>query len=212
MSLRERYQALRRRVFLEDVVVPLFKAEREIGHLQITSGALLLAVVLMGGVLRYRWTVVKAQTLRVGVERYMISTALSVAAYDRGIEQVRDLEYRIYNNRALPERERLGRFFTLDCMGLEMIANREAMKRAHDRAEVAHKALPHRLTDRTRWTDPLTGEAFPAGVSREEITASLVRRRLEGPEQKAFLHLMAVVSRHGAEALPTPIEILDSGK
>lgn len=212
MSLKDRYHTLRFRLLLQGVVVPLYKAEREIKLLRVAAGGLLLVAAGMGVVLHYRWTVALAQTFRIAEERQLVMSSLAVAAYGEGINQVHERELAVYRDKSLPDKERLSKFFTLDVIGLELTANQEAMKRAQSRAEVAQKELPRRATGGTLWTDSLTGEAFPIAATREQITAGLVKRRMEGPEQESFLHLLAVVSRPNAEAIPSPLEVLESSK
>jgi hypothetical protein len=69
------------------------------------------------------------------------------------------------------------------------------MSRALEQSRKAQAALPSRLWPWTRWTDPLTGQAFAAKASREEIADGLYHHLLDSDEQRGWLLTLAVASK-----------------
>jgi hypothetical protein len=121
--------------------------------------------------------------------------------YDQGIAEVTHLAYLAAQPDALAEPHGQDKFRAKIKILNRLEANREAMGAALDQAKRAQAALPSRLWPWTRWTDPLTRQAFAANASREVIADGLYRHLLDSDEQRGWLLTVAQALRHNY--LPT---------
>lgn len=189
------YRWLRQQATLRGCEV---EADRARVHLSVLRKALLWVLIpdlVLGGILVYRWPAAKAQALRILIDRQVVQADLAVHMFDQGIAEVTHLAYLTAQPEALAQPHGQAQFRAKVEILDRLKANREAMGVALDQAKKVQVALPSRLWGWTPWTDPLTGQAFPAIASRSEIADGLYQTLANSDEQRGWLLTVAVASK-----------------
>lgn len=198
--LRPLFTFWRRHVALQDQTVPVYAAEAQIRTLRRGLALLLLPAVAIGGALLAHRSTVRGQALRLVVERQIALQTLAVAGHDLGIREVSEKAISTWEDLSLAPEERAQKFLALVAVRDHLRLSRLGLQASLTRAQEARKALPERISDATAWRDPLTGQAFPADLPKDEMVRRLHEIYRHGDDQQAWLGHVAV----GAMGSPLP--------
>lgn len=196
------------RILQRDREIPVWRAERRVRTLRTAIGYVLVVAVPVLASDLWAWPVARSRALGILLDRQIAMTAISTAAYGTGVKQVSDLEIRVLSGGVDP-REALRRKDDLETIRVTLASRQEVALRTLHTASAARAALPRTLYGGSVWTDPLTGEAFPASASEEAMARTLTQHRLASQEEKDWLVVVGQASRPGAKPLSSAISILD---